>query len=285
MKIGLTFFPISPKFLFPVARLADEIGYESIWVGEHVVIPVETDCRHPYAPELGAPLPATPLYDPLITYGYIAAQTQRLKLGTSIYLLALRHPIMAARLAATLDLISGGRLILGVGVGWLQEEFTDQDVPWERRGPRMEEAIAVMRRLWSEEQVAHAGEFYNFPAVGFAPKPTGGAVPVHIGGEAPAAMRRAARVGDGWIGFTHTPESAAVPIRKLREMRESDRPLEISVTSETVPTLDEVRRFRDAGVDRLTFIARLLSGGGRTVEAMTDGVKRFGEEVIARLGE
>lgn len=283
MKIGLTFFPINPGFLFPLAPLADELGYESIWVGEHVVIPAETGCRHPYAPELGPPLPGTPLYDPLIVYGYIAGQTRRLRLGTSIYLLALRHPVMAARLAATLDIISGGRLILGVGAGWLREEFEVQDIPWERRGARMDEAIAVMRRLWSEESVAHEGDFYNFPGVGFAPKPIGGAVPIHIGGDTPPALRRAARTGDGWIGVTCTPGEAAEKVRQLHAMRESGQPLEITVTCEAIPTLDEVLRFRDAGVDRLTFGGRLLSGGGRTIEAMTGGLRRFGEDVIARL--
>jgi probable F420-dependent oxidoreductase len=283
MKIGLNFFPINPKFLVPLACRADELGYESIWLGEHVVLPGRIASRHPYAPELGPPLPETSLYDPLITLGFIAAQTKRLKLGTGIYLLALRHPIMAARLVATTDLLSGGRMLLGTGVGWLREEFAVQDVPWEHRGSRMEECIEVMRRLWIEDRVEHRGRFYAFDEVGFAPKPFNGTVPVLVGGETPIALRRAARVADGWFGVTHTPESAAATIATLRKLRENATPLEITVASEEIPTLDEVRRFRDAGVDRLTFVGRLLSGGQRTVEAMLDGLERFADNVIHRL--
>ena len=184
--------------------------------------------------------------------GYIAACTKNLRLSTGVYLLALRHPIMAARLIATLDQISGGRVMIGVGVGWLKEEFDVQDVPWEHRGPRMDECIEVMRRLWSVERVSHRGRFYQFDEVGFAPRPESGSVPILIGGEAPPALRRAARIGDGWMGVTHSPTSAKVRIAELRAMRASDRPLEITIGSDTVPTLDEVRAFPDAGVDRLT---------------------------------
>jgi probable F420-dependent oxidoreductase len=283
MKIGLNFFPINPKFLFPLARRADELGYESIWLGEHVVLPARIDSRHPYAPELGPPLPETSLLDPLIVLGHIAAMTQRIKLGTGIYLPVLRHPIMAARLVATTDVLSGGRMLLGTGVGWLKEEFEVQDVPWEHRGARMDEHIAVMRRLWTEDRVEHRGRFYQFDQVGFAPKPVNGTVPVLVGGETPPALRRAARIADGWIGVTHTPKSAGDRIRELTAMREGRPALEITVASETIPTLDEVRRFRDAGVDRLTFIGRLLSGGQRTVEDMLDGLERFADQVIHRL--
>jgi len=283
MKIGLNFFPINPKFLFPLARRADELGYESIWLGEHVVLPARIDSRHPYAPDLGPPLPETSLYDPLITLGYIAAQTQRIKLGTGIYLLALRHPIMAARLIATTDVLSGGRMLFGTGVGWIQEEFEVQDVPWEHRGARMDECIEVMRRLWTEKRVAHSGRFYAFDEVGFAPKPVNGTVPVLVGGETPPALTRAARIADGWIGVTHTPQSAAATIGKLQDMRDGRPPLEITVASETIPTLDEVCRFREAGVDRLTFVGRLLSGEDRTVEAMLGGLERFADEVLDRI--
>lgn len=283
MKFGLNNFPLTPKFLVPMALRADELGIESFWVGEHPVLPVRIDSPHPYYPDLGPPLPETPLYDPLLMLSYIAAQTKRIKLCPGVYLTALRHPIVVARLLVTLDQISGGRVLFGTGIGWIKEEFDALGVPWERRGARMDECIAVMRRLWSEHRVAHEGEFYRFEEVGFQPKPVNGTIPVLIGGEAPSALRRAARIGDGWVGLTETPERAAERIRELREMRESDVPLEITVAAEEVPTLDLVRRFRDAGVDRLTFIGRFLSGGGKTVEDMLGGLDRFAEEVIDRL--
>ncbi len=283
MKIGLTFFPISPKLLIPLARRADVLGYESIWVGEHVVIPARVDSRHPYAPELGPPLPTTPLYDPLITFAFVAAQTERIKLGTSIYLAALRHPIASARQIATTDILSNGRVVLGAAVGWLKEEFEALGVPWEHRGSRMEENLEVMRRLWREERVEHRGRYYQFDAVGFEPKPPRSAVPILIGGENPAALERAARIGDGWIGVTHTPESAAARVRELRSLRDSPAPFEITVSSETIPTLEAIQRYRDAGVDRLMFIARLLSQGQRTPDALLEGLERFAGEVLHRI--
>ncbi len=283
MKIGLTFFPISPKFLLPLARRADALGYDSLWLGEHVVIPTKVDSRHPYAPELGPPSPGTPLHDPLIVFGYVAAQTERIKLGTSIYLTTLRHPIAAARLIATADTLSNGRLLLGTAVGWLKEEFDALGVPWEHRGSRLEESVEVMRRLWSEAQVNHAGRFYQFNTVGFEPKPCNRTVPIFIGGENPAALRRAARIGDGWVGTVHTPETAATCVTELRALRDSNRPFEITVSSETLPTVDTLHRYRDAGVDRVMFMARLLSADKRTPAAAIEGLERFAGEVMHRV--
>jgi probable F420-dependent oxidoreductase len=284
MKIGLNFFPLSPKSLFPLAKAADALGYESVWLGEHVVIPARIESAHPFNPELGPPLASTPIYDPLIAIGYMAAQTTRLRFGTAVYLNMLRHPIAAARLVTTADQVSGGRMMLGVGAAWLKEEFDALDAPWAHRGARLDESLTVMRRLWREELVAHSGRFYQFDAVGFEPKPVNGAVPIHIGGEAPSALQRAARIGDGWVGAVHTPESAAQRIGELRALRAAAAPLEITVTSEGVPTLDTVKRFRDAGVDRLSLIGRLLAASPpRTLEAMLDGLTRFAADVIDRL--
>lgn len=282
MKFGLNNFPLTPKLLFPMALRADEVGIESFWVGEHPVLPVRIESPHPYYPDLGPPLPETPLYDPLIVLSYIAAQTKRIKLCPGVYLTALRHPILAARLLVTLDRVSGGRVLFGTGIGWIKEEFDALAIPWERRGARMDECIAVMRRLWSEHRVAHEGEFYRFEEVGFQPKPVNGTIPVLVGGEAPSALRRAARIGDGWVGLTETPERAAQRIAELNAMRDG-APLEITVAFDGVPSLDDARRFRDAGVHRLTFIGRQLSGGGKTIEDMLGGLDRFAEEVIDRI--
>ena len=217
---------------------------------------------------------------------FVAAQTKRLKLGTGIYLPTLRHPIAAARLIATLDQLSGGRALIGVGVGWIKEEFDVLDVPWEHRSSRMEESIAVLRRLWTEPLVAHEGRFYQFAEIGSEPKPVNGTVPILIGGENDIAIRRAARIGDGWTGMCPTPEDAAERVRQFGELGAGqERPFEITVAAEGVPSLDQFRRFRDVGVDRLTIVGRLLSGGGKTVDAMLDGVTRFAEEVIDRAGD
>ena len=219
MKIGLNFFPVRPQFLLPVARRADELGYDSLWIGEHLVFPTTIMSTYPYGSSLGAPLPTTPLFDPLITFAYVAAQTRQIQLGTSVYLVNLRHPVIVAKLVATLDALAGGRIILGIGSGWLKEEYDTVNASWDHRGARMEECIEIMRRLWTEERVTHSGRFYHFEEVGFEPKPARVPVPILIGGDTTAALKRAARSGDGWFGLRYAPESAAAQIRELRAMR------------------------------------------------------------------
>jgi probable F420-dependent oxidoreductase len=283
MKIGLTFFPVRPDFLMPTARRMDELGYDSLWLGEHLVFPTHIESQYPYA-DVGAPLPSTPLFDPLLTLTYIAAQTKQLQLATGVYVLPLRHPMLTAKNVATLDALSGGRTILAVGAGWLKEEFDAVGMPFEKRGARMEECIDIMRKLWTETATAHEGQFYSFAEVGFEPKPARNPVPILIGGESPIALKRAARYGDGWQGLNNTPEQAAGYIKTLRELRAGDpRPFEITVGHPAVPTLDELRRYRDAGVDRVTLIGRFLSGGQKTLEAMLDGVSRFADEVMRKV--
>ena len=123
MKIGLIFFPVRPQLMVPIARHADELGFDSLWLGEHLLFPVKIASQYPYDTSLGPPLTTTPLFDPLITFAYIAGQTKRIQMGTSNYVAPLRHPIVVAKLVATLDALSGGRFILGAGVGWEKEEF------------------------------------------------------------------------------------------------------------------------------------------------------------------
>jgi probable F420-dependent oxidoreductase len=278
MKFGLVFFPVRINFLLPLAKRADELGYESAWIPEHLVFPTQVASAPPY--EAGAPLPSTPLFDPLITLAYVAAQTRHIQLGTSIYILPLRHPIVAAKLVATLDALSNGRVLLGVGAGWLREEFDSVEAPWEHRGARMEEAIGIMRRLWSEGRIAHHGRFYRFEEIGFEPKPVRAPLPVLIGGESRAALNRAVRTGDGWFGLRHTPQSAADRVRDLRAMKPDRAPFEITIQPSSVPTLDDVKRFEDAGVQRLAIEARALSGGVKTIEGALAGLERFAESIM-----
>lgn len=284
MKIGLAQFPIRPDYLLPVAQRADMLGYESIWLAEHLVFPAQIETPYPYNPNAGAPLPTTPLYDPLISFAYLAARTERIKLATGIYVLPLRHPIEVAKLVATLDVWAGGRTILGVGAGWLREEFEAVGAVWEHRGSRMEEMIDIMRRLWREEAVEYNGSFYRFREIGFEPKPPRGGVPILIGGESPAALQRAARCGDGWQGMHHPPEEAAEFVRKLHTLRGDERPFEISMNFAGAPDLDTLRRYRDAGVERITFAAKSLSAS-KGVAAALDGVERFAHEVMYPIQE
>lgn len=287
MKIGLTFFPTRPKFLVPMAQRAEELGFESIWVPEHLVFPTHVVSKYPYNPEAGPPLPTTPLFDPLIALTYVAAVTSKVKLGTGIYILPLRHPISIAKMVASLDVLSEGRVLLGVGVGWLKEEMESVGVDFDTRGPRSDEIIRIMRRLWAEEAVASQEQFYPFPEIGFEPKPTNGAVPILVGGETGPALRRAARIGDGWFAMAHTPKSAAERVQKLRELREQagrlSEPFEVTIQAGVPATIDNIKRYEEAGVDRITLSARSFATKGTSVEGSLEGLEQFANEVISKL--
>jgi probable F420-dependent oxidoreductase len=279
MKFGLTFFPVRPQFLVPIAQHADQLGYDSINIGEHLVFPVKIESKYPYA-DLGPPLTNTPLFDPLLTFAYVAGQTKQIKMCTSVYVAPLRPAVVVAKLVATLDALSGGRFLFGMGVGWEKEEYDAIDAPWEHRGARMEEMIHICRRLWSEDIVEHKGKFYQFEAMGFEPKPVRKSVPILLGGETPVAIKRAARLGDGWFGVSHTVESAAARVKELRSLRGKDDNFEITVDPPGIPTLDDVKRFRDAGVHRLVINPKILTGGQKTLQASLDGLSKFADAVM-----
>ena len=170
--------------------------------------------------------PTTQLFDPASYLSFIAARTTSLRLGTYVYLLGLRHPFVTARAFATLDWVSGGRAVIGAGAGWLQEEWRALGIDPATRGARLDEAIAVCRRLWTEATVANDGPCFPFAEVAFEPKPVQQPIPILIGGESAPALRRAGRLGDGWIGMTHTPDSAAAAVAVIRAHREEAGRLE-----------------------------------------------------------
>jgi probable F420-dependent oxidoreductase len=282
MKFGLNFFPVRPSFLVPIAVEGEKMGYESILLGEHLVFPTKIESVYPYArPGLAPPRTETPIYDPLITLGYLAALTKTIKLGTGIYVAPLRHPMIVARLAATLDVLSGGRLLFGVGAGWLKEEFDAADAPWDQRGARLEEMVEVMRKLWTEDLVTHNGRFYKVEETAFEPKPVSKPLQIIMGGETPIALKRAARCGDGWMGMYHAPDVAGERARELRAAR--DRPMEISIGLVDAPSLDDAKRYRDAGVDRLVILGRSMAAGGKTIEDSLSGMQRFADTVMAKV--
>ena len=204
MRFGIAFGNIGPfatgERAARLARSAEAAGFESVWTVEHVVWPQDYSSVYPYAPEGKMPGSAdNPIADPLTWLAYVAACTTNLRLATGISLLPERHPLVYAKEVATVDAISDGRVELGIGIGWLKEEFAALDVPWERRGPRTEEYMEVLRRMWSEDDVSFDGEFVSFEHMNSNPKPPNGRVPIHIGGDSEAAARRAGRVGDGFF--------------------------------------------------------------------------------------
>ena len=183
-----------------LAKAAEDVGFESLWTVEHILYPEGYESTYPYAPDGRMPgSGANPIPDPLIWLSYVAANTTDLKLATGISLLPERHPVTYAKGVATLDMMSSGRVILGIGIGWLKEEFEALDIPWEGRTRRTEEYADVMRELWEADDVSYHGEFVDFDNISSNPKPHDGPVPIHIGGHSRAAAERAGRMGDGFF--------------------------------------------------------------------------------------
>lgn len=237
-----------------IIAMADELGIESAWIPDHFVLP-ETVVGGPQSDHETAIPPETPLYDCFAMLGHFAAVTERIRLGTNVYLAALRHPFTTARGFATVDHLSGGRIEMGVGAGWLGAEFEAAGTDFRRRGRMLDEALTTIRRLWSEEAIEHSGEFWRWGPVRFEPKPVQHPLPVSVGGVSTAALRRVARQGDGWIALPHeTPATLAPQLEQLRAACDAedrrDMPF-VSVMTHRPPPVDELRQWEQAGVDRI----------------------------------
>lgn len=286
MKFGVPLGMVHPRLWRDLAVEADRLGFESVWLPEHLVFATDvsaavSDGAYPYenAPRLS---PATPLFDAPAYLCALAAVTTRIRLGTAVYLFGLRHPFVAARAFATLDQISGGRAIAGVGAGWYEAEWTASGIDFRSRGRRLDEAIAIARRLWTEEIVEHHGEFFDFPGVGFEPKPVQRRLPILAGGETPAALRRAARC-DGWIGMPHTPESVRPRLDALRTHRAGGDggagAFEITVHAYELSGPGEVAEWERLGVDRL--IVRPWRRGKEALDRIADFAATYGISAAA----
>lgn len=204
VKFGIIFANTGP-FIDPVAaadmaRAAEAAGFESLWTVEHTVVPAGYQSTYPYDPSGRMPGgDDVPIPDPLIWLSYLAGVTTTLRLATGILILPQRNPVVLAKEVATLDYLSGGRVDLGVGIGWLEEEFDAIGVPFSERAARTDEAIAALRALWAEDQASFDGQFTSFQRCISRPAPVGGSVPIHVGGHSEAAARRAGILGDGFF--------------------------------------------------------------------------------------
>jgi probable F420-dependent oxidoreductase len=254
VKYGLPLGLVHPGAWRDLAVAADELGFESVWLPEHLVFATDmsTD-RYPGRDE--PPIRArTPLFDAPAYLCALAAVTTRVRLGTGVYLLALRHPFVAARAFGTLDAVSGGRAIAGVGAGWYAGEWRAAGVDFATRGARLDEAIDVVRRLWTDATVAYEGRFFAFEEVAFEPRPVR-PPPILVGGASRAALRRAARLGDGWISMPTTLDAVRPELELLRTYREeagrAGAPFEVTVHVDSVAGPEEARRWGGLGVDRL----------------------------------
>jgi probable F420-dependent oxidoreductase len=219
MKFGLAFASsvgTDPESALEICRRAEELGFESVWGGEHVIRPTNIESPYPYSEDGSMPgEPETPIPDPLIWLAYVASVAPTLRLGTCILILPQRNPVVLAKEVATLDHLSGGRVELGIGVGWLKEEFDVLGVPWARRGARNDEYIAAMRALWAGPHAEFHGDFVDFDPVTCSPRPLQASIPITVGGDTPAAVKRAARLGDGFFPGTGDVEGLRKLIREL----------------------------------------------------------------------
>jgi probable F420-dependent oxidoreductase len=271
MKIGVTFARLRPALWAETAELCDELGFESLWLPEHLVLPV-AGTGSPFAGQDHPPVPAdVPVFDVFTMLGFLAGRTSRLRLGTNVYNIGLRHPFTTARAVATLDVMSGGRVELGVGASWLAAEWEAVGLDFASRGRRVDEALDICRRLWTESVVEHHGTHFDFDPVMFEPKPLQQPVPISVGGDSPPAMRRAALRGDGWLPMNtpldRLPEALAT-IAKLRaDAGRTNAWTTTFMAQVTGP--DDLARAAEAGVDRL-----VVSPWRRSAEA-ADGLRAF----------
>jgi probable F420-dependent oxidoreductase len=292
MRIGLHLpqFGKSPQDLATVAQRAEAEGYASIWVSDHILMPPP-----------GGALPIADLLEPLVSLGYVAAVTKTIRLATSVIVVPYRNAIHLAKELATLDRLCGARLTVGLGTGWLEQEFRALNAPYEKRGAYTDETIRLMRALWANPSADFQGEFFKLGGMHFAPGPINGNIPIWIGGLSRRAIRRAVELGDGWHGSRLTPDEYAERLKWLLQIAaKTERKLDSFVISHRVyigfaskwtetggyvrgilapaaELADYLNRFAALGVQELLVTPLGTSG------PMKDFMDRFGREVRPRL--
>jgi probable F420-dependent oxidoreductase len=286
MKFGIIFANVGPYVLpdgaTAMGTLAERHGFDSAWTVEHVVVPAGYESEYPYSPSGRMPGPEeSPIPDPLIWLTWVAAATTTLRLATGILILPQRNPVVLAKELATLDLLSGGRVTLGVGVGWLREEFEALGIPFEERAARTDESIEALRVLWRDAESTFSGTYTSFEQAKCYPKPAQDPIPIHVGGHTKAAARRAGRLGDGFFPGRSTVEDLAPLLEEMRTAaREAGRdPDAIEVSAGGAFDRDSVERFREIGVERV-----LIPPLSFDPVALDDALGTFAENVIRKVG-
>jgi probable F420-dependent oxidoreductase len=286
MKVGIVPINVNmhqPEEMVALARKAEEVGLESIWTFEHVIVPLQYDSRYPYNPtgKMGA-TPETPFVDPLIALSFLAAHTKNLRLATGVNILPQANPLLLAKQAASIDFVSQGRLLLGLGTGWLREEYAALGTPFERRGARFDDAIHAMKKVWSGDVVEHQSEFIQWSGFKSYPLPVQRPhPPLIIGGATAPALRRVVQHGDGWFVPSGGVDRLRPQLDAMRAVaREHGRdPSSIELTAMWPFALepDAVSRYEDLGVARLVVMVQLLG----TPDPM-QGLERLAEKLAKR---
>ncbi len=264
------------------ARRMEALGYGSLWASDHVAVPHRIGSRYPYSATGDFPLPPSANFlEPLTTLALVAGVTERVKLGTTILVLPHRHPVLAAKMLATLDHLTGGRVILGAGVGWMREEIELLGAPFDERGAWSDEALRIMRACWASDRASHTGRYFSFDQISVAPLPPRGSIPVWIGGHSAAAFRRVVTLADGWHAAFASVEDVAGGIARLRQecaqqgRRFEDLALSLRAGLSIRPgpggpdrkplqgsveeIVGDLRRYRDLGVSTVLLETRLRS--------------------------
>lgn len=288
MKFGIIFANTGPfadgAAAAAMASAAEEAGFESLWTVEHVVVPSGYQSQYPY--DESGKMPGGEDFDipdPLIWLSWVASATSTIRLATGILILPQRNPVVLAKELATLDHLSGGRMELGIGVGWLEEEFDAIGVPFRERGKRTDDHVAAMRALWSQEKASHHSEFTDFDDCISRPRPPGGAIPIHVGGHTDIAARRAGRLGDGFFPGKGTPQDLARSFDLVRDTAEQHGrdpdAIEFTAGGATIGSgaVDAVKELADIGVDRVVVPAFAFWSD------TPDALARYGDEVITKF--
>jgi probable F420-dependent oxidoreductase len=282
MKIGLIPVNIgveSVSQLVGVAQLAEQSGYESVWTFEHVIVPMDYQSKYPYdqSGKMGA-APETPFVDPLIALSAIAAATKTIRLGTGVNILSEVKPLYMAKQAASLDFVSDGRFMLGVGIGWLKEEFEALGVPFEKRGARFDDYVVAMRKIWSGEEVEHKSEFINWQGFKSYPTPIQDPFPVIMGGAAGKIYERIAKYGDGWFAPIADPKALSAALDDLRKACDENNrdfsSIEITTMWNGKGGKEALEALTKVGVSRV--VVPLPALGENTI----DGIQGIADEVI-----
>lgn len=286
MRVSIATAYLPPEELAPIARAADAAGYHGLALADHVVNLETLTTEYPYTADGNRRWePFTPWLDPLVTIGALGAITERLHFFTNIFVLPMRNPFTIAKGVATASALTGGRVGLGIGMGWCEEEFDLVEAQFRKRGARADEMLEVLELLWTGEWVEHHGEFYDFPKLEMTPAPTG-RVPIYVGGLSSAALQRAAR-HDGWISDLISTDQAAeyrITIDAHREALGRTGDFSMIVSLNDAVTVDQFRKAEDVGVtDLLTMPWAYYGGFQLPLEQKIDGLHRFADEVLDHL--
>jgi probable F420-dependent oxidoreductase len=277
MKFGLRYCNtgryVDPGKAIELVQAGEQAGFESAWTVEHTVVPGNYESAYPYSPDgkMAGGADNFPLPDPIVWMAYVAAATQRIKLATGILILPQHNPVITAKQIATLDHMTGGRVLMGIGVGWLAEEFAAIGADFATRGPRTDEYVAAMRCLWRDDKPSFAGDYVAFENAQCQPQPVNGTVPIIVGGHSPAAARRAGRIGDGFFPARGLSDELLATARDAAIAHDRD-PEQLEITASLPDDLSDIPLLAARGVSRLLVPVTPMPGLATAIASPEDAL-------------